>query len=217
VHTQNGLTESLIKRIKLIARPLLQGCNLPTSCWGHAVLHAADLVQLRPTAYHTTSPLQLVYEDQPSISHLQKFRCDVYTLISPPKRTTMGPHRRMGIYVEFQSPSILKYLKPLTVDLLTTRFADCIFNEDHFLTLGGDNKFITDGRKINWDDKSILSFDPGTKETELQVQQIASNLPDAFTGYKGVTKSLNPVVNVPYRVEVPIKSLHLQKGGRASQ
>jgi hypothetical protein len=32
VHTQNGLAESLIKRIKLIARSLLQGCNLPTSC-----------------------------------------------------------------------------------------------------------------------------------------------------------------------------------------
>jgi hypothetical protein len=57
VHTQNSLVESLIKRIKLITRPLLQGCNLPTSCWGHAVLHAADLVQLCPTAYHTTSPL----------------------------------------------------------------------------------------------------------------------------------------------------------------
>jgi transposase InsO family protein len=33
VHTQNGLAESLTKRIKLIAKLLLQGCNLPTSCW----------------------------------------------------------------------------------------------------------------------------------------------------------------------------------------
>jgi hypothetical protein len=32
IYTQNGLAESLIKRIKLIARPLLQGCNLSTSC-----------------------------------------------------------------------------------------------------------------------------------------------------------------------------------------
>jgi transposase InsO family protein len=31
VHTQNSLAESLIKRIKLIARPLLQDCNLSTS------------------------------------------------------------------------------------------------------------------------------------------------------------------------------------------
>jgi hypothetical protein len=55
VHTQNGSVEALIKGIKLIARLLLQGCNLPTSCWGHVVLHATDVVQLCPTAYHTTS------------------------------------------------------------------------------------------------------------------------------------------------------------------
>jgi hypothetical protein len=57
VHTQNGLAESLIKRIKWIARPLLQNCRLPISCWGHAVLHVAALTQLRPTAYHESSPL----------------------------------------------------------------------------------------------------------------------------------------------------------------
>ena len=91
VHTQNGLAEALIKRIKLIARPLLQSCNLPTSCWGHAVLHAGDLIQLRPTAYHTTSPLQLVRGDPPSISHLRKFGCAMYVPILPPKRTLMGP------------------------------------------------------------------------------------------------------------------------------
>jgi hypothetical protein len=70
IHTQNGLAESLIKRVKLIARPLLQNCKLSTSCWGHAVLHAADLIQIRPTAHHTASPLQLVCGNQPSISHL---------------------------------------------------------------------------------------------------------------------------------------------------
>jgi hypothetical protein len=44
VHTQNDLAESLIKRIKLIVRPLLHNCNLPITCWGYAVLHAADLI-----------------------------------------------------------------------------------------------------------------------------------------------------------------------------
>jgi hypothetical protein len=55
VHTQNGLAESLIKRIKLIARPLFHICNMPITCWGHAVLHSVDLIQLRPTAYHSVS------------------------------------------------------------------------------------------------------------------------------------------------------------------
>jgi hypothetical protein len=46
VHTQNGLAESFTKRIKLITRPLLHNCNLSITCWGHVVLHAADLIQL---------------------------------------------------------------------------------------------------------------------------------------------------------------------------
>ena len=57
VHTQNGLAESLIKRLQLIARPLLMKTKLPTSVWGHAILHAATLIRLRPTSYHKVSPL----------------------------------------------------------------------------------------------------------------------------------------------------------------
>jgi hypothetical protein len=84
VYTQNGLVESLIKRIKLIARSLLHNCNLPITCWGHTILHAADIVQLRPTAYHSVFSLCLVRGNAPSISHLQKFGCAVYAPISPP-------------------------------------------------------------------------------------------------------------------------------------
>jgi len=84
------------ERIKLIARPILKGCNIPTTCWGHVVLHAADLIQLRPTAYHTASPLQMVRGNPPRISHLWKFGCAVSLPISPPKWTSMGPHRKLG-------------------------------------------------------------------------------------------------------------------------
>jgi hypothetical protein len=135
------------------------------------------------------------------MSHLWKFGCVVYTPISAPKRTSMDPQRRMEIYVGFQSTFILKYLEPLTGDLFTARLANCIFNEGHFMALGGDNEFINDDQEIDWDDKYILSSDPHTKETELQVQkilelqQIASNLLDVFTDYKYVTKSLNYAVN----------------------
>jgi hypothetical protein len=38
-----------------------------------------------------------------------------------------------------------------------------------------------------------------------------------FTDYKGVAKSLNPAVNAPCRVEVPIKPTPPLKSGRASQ
>ena len=50
----------------------------------------------------------------------------------------MGPQRRLGIYVGFESPSIIKYLEPLTGDIFTARFADCHFDETKFPTLGGE-------------------------------------------------------------------------------
>ena len=44
------------------------------------------------------------------------------------------------------------------------------------------------------------------------MQNIANNLPDTFSDYKGVTKSLHPARNVPERVEVPHKTTHPQLG-----
>ena len=44
------------------------------------------------------------------------------------------------------------------------------------------------------------------------MQNIANNLPDAFSDYKGVTKSLHPTRNVPEKVEVPNKTTHPQLG-----
>jgi len=122
VHTQNGLAESLIKRLQLIARPLLMRSSLPSSAWGHAILHAAALIRLRPTAYHKYSPLQLVSGREPNLSHLKVFGCAVYVPISPPQRTKMGPQRRLEIYIGFNSPSIIRYLEPLTGNIFTTRF-----------------------------------------------------------------------------------------------
>jgi hypothetical protein len=69
--------------------------------------------------------------------------------------------------VGYHSPLIIKYLEPLTGDLFTARYADCIFNEDHFSTLEKDYKYYLECQEINWDDKSILSSDPHTKETKL--------------------------------------------------
>jgi hypothetical protein len=147
VHIQNGLAESLIKRIKLIARPLLYNCNLPITYWGHAVLHAAELIQLRPTAYCSVFPLCLVRGNALTISHLRKFGYALYAPISPPQRTTMGSHRKISIYLGYQSPSIIKYLDLMTGDLFTARYADCIFNDDHFLTLGENFRIIQNAKK----------------------------------------------------------------------
>ena len=91
--------------------------KLLTSVWGHAIMHAAALVRIQPTTYHEYSISQLVLGKQPNIFHLQIFGCAVYVPIAPTQCTKMGPQRRLGIYVGFDSPSIIRYLEPLTDDV----------------------------------------------------------------------------------------------------
>jgi len=46
----------------------------------------------------------------------------------------------LGIYVGYESPSIIKYLEPKTGDVFMAQFADCHFNEAIFSALGGEKK-----------------------------------------------------------------------------
>ena len=58
----------------------------------------------------------------------------------------------------------------------------------------------------------MQSLDPRTSESELEVQRIihlqnlANELPDAFTDHKRVTRSHILAVNAPERVQVPLKA-----------
>jgi len=127
----------------------------------------------------------------------------------------MGPHRKLGIYIGYDSPSIIKYLEPKTGDLFTAQYADSIFDEEHFPALGGglylNNKVC---QEIDRTASNIQSLDPRTKDTELDVQriinlqQLTNNLPDAFTDIRGVSKSYILAANAPERVEIPLEGMN---------
>ena len=201
VHTQNGLAESLIKHIQIIARTLLLRTNLDDTAWGHVVLHAPALIRLRPTASLLQSPLQMV------------LGYAVQAPIAPPKRTKMGPQRCLDIYVGFNSPSIIRFLEPTTGDLFTTRFADYHFNETRFPSIGTPKIEMAAKQKLakvfSWNEKKLSQSDPRTPECENEVQRIihlhdiANRLPDAFNDATKVMKSHIPAVNAPARIAVP--------------
>ena len=162
VHTQNGLAESLIKRLQVIAKTLLLQSQLPISIWGHAILHDAALICSRPTAYHKYSPLQLVLGHQPDLSHLRIFGCTVQVQIAPPQRTKMRPQRRLRIYVGFDSPSIIRYLEPLTCDIFTARFMDYHFDETNIPPLGKRKKVHEVRNDPQWKVTHLSHLDPRT-------------------------------------------------------
>ena len=213
-HTQNDLAEYCIKHLQWIARPLLLRTKLPLSSWGFALLHAGNLIRLRPIGDHDFSLLQFVYGSQPNIYHLRVFGCAVYVPIPPKQRSKMGPQRKLGIYVGFLSTSIIHYLEPLTRNLFTVHFADCHFDESVFPPLGeakpNSNKNSNKWREITRNTPSLLHLDPRTKQSELEVQIIihlqdfADQLSDVFTDSNKVLKSHIPAVNAPSHIEIPI-------------
>ena len=102
------------------------------------------------TAYSSTSPLQLIRGNPPSISHLRKFGNASCVQISPPQRTSWA--HIWGIYVGYRYLSITQYLE--------TPHKGCIhslvrwlliFKEDYFQALGGDFKYHIECQEINWD------------------------------------------------------------------
>ena len=88
--------------------------------------------------------------------------------INPALRTKMDPQRRLGIYVGFDSPSIIRYLEPLTSDVFTARFADCKFDESNFPPLGGEKTVPVERHEISWNNPSMFHLDPRTKQCQYE-------------------------------------------------
>jgi hypothetical protein len=81
------------------------------------------------------SPLELLSGQIPNISHFRIFGCRVWVPVAEPQQKTIGRHRQEGIYVGFDSPSIIRYVSPSTGILHKARFQNCQFDESHFLLL----------------------------------------------------------------------------------
>jgi hypothetical protein len=71
---------------------------------------------------------------------LRIFRCAIYVPIASNQCTKIDPQRRLEIYIGYDSPSIIRYLEPLTGDVFTARFTNCYFDETSFPKVGGEYK-----------------------------------------------------------------------------
>ncbi|KAM2891374.1 hypothetical protein COP2_009681 [Malus domestica] len=163
-HTQNSMAEAFIKCLQMIARSLVISTKLLIAAWGHAILHVAMFVHLRPVATQPYNTIQLVTGYKLDISHLRVFGYAVYVPISPPLRTKIGHQERMGIYVRYDSHVIIRYLEPLIGVLFTAHFADYHLYETIFSSLKGDkNVNIPDERReLSLTTPTFSHLDPRT-------------------------------------------------------
>lgn len=78
---QNGKAERKIKSINNIVRTLLAHSSLPPSFWHHALQMATYLLNILPTkVLGYKSPTQILYQKNPSYSHLRVFGCLCFPL-----------------------------------------------------------------------------------------------------------------------------------------
>ena len=233
-HAQNGSAEAQIKRLQQVARTLLMGSRLPASAWGHAVLHANAILQLWPVLGMKESPKELLEGVKPSISHLRVFGCAVYVPIPPSKRTKLGPQRMLGIYVGYESPSIIRYLDPKTGQMFRARLADCVFDELVFpclgemteqrgQTSGGDLEPRKDWLFLPRDGPPVSTRAPDAGRVEsfvretIELTNIAEKAPDLMAPVQGVTRAIgigSEVMNAPATIDVgsaPAKIVEARK------
>lgn len=234
---QNGRAEAANKSLLLVVRPLLIQSSLPMSCWGHAVLHAAALLNIRSTNNREHSSVQLLTGIIPTVSHIRVFGCAVYVPVPSPKRTKLGLQRSLAIYIGYDSKSIIRYLEPGTGMMFTARFVDCVFDETVFPTLGGGEHFDDEKSKQgiendllisgdNWPATTNSLSDPRTSQTEVEVVKILSNqamathLPDGFNDAPKILRDkysfMQHGINEPERVviELPNEQSSRKKRGR---
>ena len=195
-HSQNGMAEAFIKKIQLVARPLLLHANLPTDMWGHAVLHAASLLRLRPTLLNTQTPQEILSGRPPDVSHIRVFGCQAWIPLPDPLKHKMGRYRQEGVYVGFDSPSIIRYLDPTTRNLYKARFANCRFIETNFPPLPSQSK----PTQLNFGAPETQTMNPDhptpLRNTEviklLNLRNLALNTPDGFSTYPRIIRNPLP-------------------------
>ena len=211
-HSQNGLAEAYIKKIQLVVRPLLIHAQLEPSLWGHAVLHAAVLLRLRPTLLLTQSPLELASGRTPHIAHLRVFGCEVWIPVPEPKQKTITPHRQRAIYLGFDSPSVIRYKLIGSDDIYKARFQNCKFIETKFPS----SKAKVDHSKLIFKSEETLTLnpDPRTALADAEVrklihlQALAEKIPDGFHSGPRIIRSPvpgsgNPAIQKPVKKRKP--------------
>jgi hypothetical protein len=210
-YAHNTNAENAVKQIQMIARTILMRSNLPISCWGHAVLHAADLVQLRPSTHNQESPIRILNGYIPSVSHLKCFGSAVYVPIPQAKRKKFEPLRQLGIYIGFISPSIIRYLDPSTGNVFTAHTSMCEYDESIFPTLiNQEASQRKEPTSIFHPSNSLTKdCDPCTGQGEKEVRRIlhlhhiANEAPDVFTPTERITESqIKPAENLPASVQI---------------
>ena len=103
-HPQNGKAKCYIRTLKETAQMLLADADLLAEFYGDAILTAQYLHNrlLTSTLPGITTPLEVMYQKKPDLSHLCIWRCQCFMLIPHEKCVKSGPERFEVIFVGYE-------------------------------------------------------------------------------------------------------------------
>ncbi|PKU68164.1 Retrovirus-related Pol polyprotein from transposon TNT 1-94 [Dendrobium catenatum] len=120
---QNGIAERKHRHIITTTRTLLQNAGLPMSYWLEAASTATYLINRAPSVTtNYLSPLQQMFNIQPSYAHLRIFGCECFPLLPPTQQTKLSPTSSSCIFIGY-SDTMKGYrcLNPITNKIITSR------------------------------------------------------------------------------------------------
>jgi len=140
--------------------------------WGHVILHATTLIRLCPSSVDIASLQELLSGRVLNVSYL--FGRPVWVPIPEPQLYTIDAHYQKGIYVGFDSPSIICYINSSIGRLLRAYFANYWFEEDIFSSLKGGASILETSTDITFQAPQTFTSnpDPRTPLAETEVSKI---------------------------------------------
>jgi len=74
--------------------------------------------------------------------------------------------------MDFDYPSIIRYLESLIGDVFKARFEDCHFNETIFQPLGGEKSLLEAWREITCNVSTLSHLDPYKNQCEMKFKRL---------------------------------------------
>ena len=120
----------------------------------------------------------------------------------------MTPHRIRGIYLGYDSPSIIRYKLPQSDDIYKARFQNCKFIENKF-----PGSQTQTNQTLKFKDLETLTLNPDPRTTLadseviklLHLQHLAENIPDGFHSRPRIVRSPVPGSGNPVPIAPPKK------------
>ena len=124
--SQNGKAETKIRTINNISRTLLAHASLPPSFWHHSLQMTTYLLNiLQSKLLGNKSPLEILYESEPSYSHLRVFGCLCYPLFPSPTINKLQSDLLRVYFWDF--PRIIVATNSMIHPLIKLSFVDMLF------------------------------------------------------------------------------------------